>query len=112
MKKVTAFSITTDGVLLTYKQDGNEITAIIDPFLFCTYLCGLKMIQGRKETIRKEVIVNYLNEWITWRDFVISSQVHNIYTLENLEDILETHIDTEILKGVYYSISNHGFALN
>jgi hypothetical protein len=47
MTKLIAFSISKSSIILEYSKDGKELIAIIEPYLFATYLVDLGVISDR-----------------------------------------------------------------
>lgn len=113
MKKLIAFSINKDSIILEYLNDTKEMIAYIEPYTFCTYLVDLNVIYDRDK-----VFPNGLKVWLssyvsmTWREFIIMAVREKIFTDELLEAIIERHIETEIIKKAFHSVGNQNFSFN
>jgi hypothetical protein len=112
MTKLIAFSISKSSIILEYSKDGKELIAIIEPYLFATYLVDLGIISDRVINSGGTLMVAYLGGWITFRMFVFDSQMDGIYTPVLLDGILERHEDSEFLKTVFHSNGNTNFSFN
>jgi hypothetical protein len=112
MTKLIAFSISKSSIVLEYTKDGKELIAIIEPYLFATYLVDLGVISDRIIDSRGILLVGYLGGWITFRMFVFDSQMDAIYTPLLLDGILERHEDSEFLKTVFHTNGNDNFSFN
>lgn len=112
MTKLIAFSISKSSVILEYSKDGKELIAIIEPYLFATYLVDLGVISDRVINSGGTLMVAYLGGWITFRMFVFDSQIDGIYTPLLLDGILERHEDSEFLKTVFHTNGNDNFSFN
>jgi hypothetical protein len=113
MTKLIAFSISKSSIILEYSKDGKELIAIIEPYLFATYLVDLGIISRPGNKFRQDTLmVAYLGGWITFRMFVFDSQMDGIYTPLLLDGILERHDDSEFLKTVFHTNGNTNFSFN
>lgn len=106
MSKYLSFSISKDCVILTYLWDAQEVTAVIEPYTFATYLSDLKIVNDRMNDSLQKLHIDFNGEWMTWREFIIESQTRRIYTNELLQRITERHHETESIKNAYYALNN------
>ncbi len=103
-----SWSVTKDCLILTYSLNGKEINAIVEPYTVSTYLVDLEVANDRAVMLGK-LAINYRNTWMEWKQFIVEARVVIEY---RMQDILERHCQTEIIKSALHTHGNCNYSFN
>jgi hypothetical protein len=108
--KITAFTVTKTAIIISYQLDGvNEISAIIEPFVICTYLVDLHHKEvmtaiSDRQILNENLYVEYQGKWHEWRGFL--NNVTQEWWEVRGNRILERHLSTEAIKTYFFTTHN------